>query len=75
MNGTTPKGAAEGMKTIYLFAHIAPGGGLTRERVSECPDARDGETPIATLTKQPDNYWTLMRANALGAIELDVPKE
>jgi hypothetical protein len=60
------------MKTVYLFARITDRG-LSRERASECPTGRTGETPIATLTEQPDNYWELMRAKHGNAIELDKP--
>lgn len=60
------------MKTIYLFARISDRG-LSGKRISERPEPRNGETPIATLHEQPDNYWGLMRVVMGEDIELDIP--
>jgi len=62
------------MKTVYLFATLS-NYGLGNKRASECPDPRPGETPIATLHDQPDNYWELMRAVHGNDIELDEKPE
>ena len=44
------------MKTIHLFAQIK-GGKLKGKRRSESPEAQPGETHVATLHGQPDDYW------------------
>lgn len=45
--------------TIYLFAEIR-NGRLVNKRRSENPAAKENETHIATLFRQPENYWELV---------------